>query len=180
MTDPLHIAVTVDVPALGRLAAAIERIADTFCRPDAPPLTRAGPLILVPNGQPLETSMSSIPLGKDGVQRLNAGNYDRAVQWSVASGSATVSPETPDGLSARIVLADDATDGGSVEIEATADVRHGEDVVNSTASFLYNIVAADAPALTGAGFEVVDKAEAPPAPGPTDGGDTGTDPAPAA
>src|SRR4051812_31054149 len=57
---------------LTRIAAALERIADSLDPVRDPPgLTPAGPMILVDKGAELELSMSNIPLKRDGIQRLN-------------------------------------------------------------------------------------------------------------
>jgi hypothetical protein len=117
-------------------------------------------MILVDKGAELELSMSNIPAGRDGIQRLNPGDYDGPVTWTVLGGPATVAPETADGLAARITLEDGAVAGDGIQVRAQADIRHGDDVVYSTADFTYTVVDEDAPPLTGAGFEVVDKTSA--------------------
>lgn len=160
----LSIAVTVEaspavLAAAAELAAALRAVAAWIGQPPEPPaLAPAGPLLIVDHGAKVDYSMSSLPLKKDGIQRVNAGDYDGAVAWEVTQGPATIAAETPDGLAARLTLNDDAAEGDVIAVEATADVRHGPDSVDSTAHFTYEVVAADGPALTGAGFEVVDHA----------------------
>jgi hypothetical protein len=143
---------------LERIATALERIA-VFVElgTDPPGLTPAGPLILVDKGVEVGFTMSDIPIGKDGVQRLNPGDYDGVVTWTMLGGPATVVAATQDGLAGRVMLSDDAAVGDEVRVRAQADIRHGADTVFSDADFVYSVVAADAAPLTGAGFEVVDK-----------------------
>jgi hypothetical protein len=143
---------------LERIAVALERIADFVeLGTDPPGLAPAGPLILVDKGVEVSFTMSDIPIGKDGIQRLNPGDYDGPVAWTVLGGPATVVAATPDGLAGRITLADGAAVGDEIRVRAQADIRHGADTVLSDADFVYSVVAADAAPLTGAGFEVVDK-----------------------
>jgi hypothetical protein len=145
---------------LARAVAALEALVPAV-DPEPPGLAPAGPLVLVPTGAKVDYSVSSIPLGKDGIQRLNAGDYDGPVDWVLTQGPAVVAPETPDGLAGRLVLDPGAAEGDVIAVEATADIRHGDGVVGSVAHFTYEVVAADAPPLTGAGFDVVDHAERP-------------------
>jgi hypothetical protein len=142
------IVITVDLPAW--LVAILERL-------EPPQLAVSGPLTLLPRGQPLETSVSSIPNDKDGVQHFVPAAYDGPLSGAVVAGDAVseVRAETPDGLAQRLVTVPGAT--GSVTVRYRADLRHGEDVVESVLERTYEVVPPDEPGLQTTGVDVVDK-----------------------
>jgi hypothetical protein len=152
--------VTITVEADGwfglaeRLVAALERLVDPA---DQPGIAPAGPLILVPKGAKLDRSMSGIPIGKDAIQAVVPGNYDGPVGWDVESGPAIADPENDDGSEGRIVLTDEAAVGDQIVVIATADVRHGPDVVESVLTWTHTVLDRDATPLQEKEFRVVDK-----------------------
>jgi hypothetical protein len=105
--------------------------------------------------------MSELPLGKRGIQALNAtaGEYDGPIRWSAAEGdgaAGTVTAADPDGLAGRVEWNDEAAEGEVVTMVAEADRRHGEGALPSRVEFPVTAVAKDAAPLTGGGFQVVD------------------------
>jgi hypothetical protein len=157
--DVVHRLADAERALLARAVAALELLVT----PDAPGLAAAGPFFLIPKGQPLEFSMSDIPIGFDGIQTFRPENYDGPISAEVTAGNGTVAPEGDSGDVFRVSLADDAAEGDTITVKYSADERHGSGVKETDDEVTYTVVAADADPLTEAGFDVVEKGQPAPA-----------------
>lgn len=140
-----------DTGVAERSAAALEAVAP-FLGP--PALRPAGPVLLVPRGAALETTMADHPLGKDAIFPVVPADYDGDISWSVEgndSVTAEADPGSPRGVEGRATLNEGVEEGDSYTMVARADVRHGSGVVTSEHRWEMTVVAADASPVTAAG-----------------------------